>query len=569
VALSERDHGRRERFTRRGLPLLAGLAGAALCAGVIAGTLRPSDDERGAGAFAAAWEREDFRAMHGLLTPAAAQRTSPSRLARRYRQALVTATAGRVATGTPDSAGDSVRLPVAVRTRVFGEIRGEVALPMADGLVEWAPHLTFPGVPPGERLSRRTEAPRRAALLARDGRTIVAGPASSRKVALGETGASVAGTLAPPTEPREISDLYARGFPRGSPVGASGLERVLEVQAAGVPGGELRGGDRVLARRPPRAADAVRTTLEPEVQAAAARAIAGRVGGAAALDARTGEVRAVAGIAFSAPQPPGSTFKIVTATAALEAKLVRVSDRFPVETKAVIDGTDLENANGESCGGTFAQSFAESCNSVFAPLGVKVGARRLLDAARRYGFDEDPGIPGALPSTLPSRRELSAPFSLGSTAIGQGKLLATPLQLASVAQTVAAGGQRARPTLVADPRGARPVRVTSPEVARTVGRLMADVVAYGTGKKASLLPVRVAGKTGTAELEDTTDEEAPGEEAEAGTDTDAWFTAYAPLSRPRLAVAVLLVRAGAGGDTAAPAAREILKAGLREPARSR
>lgn len=569
MALSEPDPGRRERFTRRGLPFLAGLAGAALCAGVIAGSLRPNEDERAAAAYAAAWEREDYPVMHSLLTPAAARRVSPPRLARRYRQAMLTATAGRVATGAPGSDGDAVRLPVAVRTRVFGVVRGEVALPMTDGRVEWAPHLTFPGVPLGQRLSRRTEAPRRAALLARDGRTIVSGPASAREVALGEAGSSVAGTLAPARDPREARALYARGFPRGSVVGASGLERVLEVQAAGVPGGELRAGDRVLARSAPRRAGPVRTTLEPEVQAAAARVIAGRVGGAAALDARTGEVRAVAGIAFSAPQPPGSTFKIVTATAALEGRLVRTSDRFPVATKAVIDGTDLENANGERCGGTFAQSFAESCNSVFAPLGVRVGARRLLDAARRYGFDEDPGIPGALPSTLPRRKELAAPFALGSTAIGQGTLLATPLQLASMAQTVAAGGLRARPTLLAEGRTARPVRVTSPEVAGTVGRLMADVVSYGTGKKASLLPVRVAGKTGTAELEDTTDEEVPSEEGEAGTDTDAWFTAYAPLSRPRLAVAVLLVRAGAGGDTAAPAAREILEAGLREPRRGR
>lgn len=568
MAPSEPDSGRRERFSRRGLPLLAGLAGAALCAGIIAGSLRPSEDERAAAAFAAAWEREDYRVMHRLLTPAAARRVSVSRLARRYRQAMVTATAGGVATGVPDSDGHAVRLPVAVGTRVFGKVLGEVALPMTDGRVEWRAHLTFPGVPPGERLSRRTEAPRRAALLARDGRTIVSGPASAREVALGEAGSSVAGTLARAAGPEEARDLYARGFSRGSLVGASGLERILEVQAAGVPGGELRAGDRVLARSAPRPAGPVRTTLEPGVQAAAARAIAGRVGGAAALDARTGEVRAIAGIAFSSPQPPGSTFKIVTATAALEARLVRASDRFPVETKAVIDGTDLENANGERCGGTFAQSFAESCNSVFAPLGVRVGARRLLAAARRYGFDEDPGIPGALPSTLPRREELAAPFALGSTAIGQGKLLATPLQLASMAQTVAAGGLRARPALLAR-RGVRPVRVTSPEVARTVGRLMADVVAYGTGKKASLLPVRVAGKTGTAELEDTTDEEAPGEEGEAGTDTDAWFTAYAPLARPRLAVAVLLVRAGAGGDTAAPAAREILEAGLREPPRGR
>jgi len=116
---------------------------------------------------------------------------------------------------------------------------------------------------------------------------------------------------------------------------------------------------------------------------------------------------------------------------------------------------------------------------------------------------------------------------------------------------------------VAGRRNGPPVRVTSPAVARTVGGLMADVVAYGTGTKASLAPVKVAGKTGTAELENTTDDTPPGETSDAGSDTDAWFTSYAPLSRPRVAVAVLLVKAGAGGDTAAPAAKQVLQAALR------
>jgi cell division protein FtsI/penicillin-binding protein 2 len=89
---------------------------------------------------------------------------------------------------------------------------------------------------------------------------------------------------------------------------------------------------------------------------------------------------------------------------------------------------------------------------------------------------------------------------------------------------------------------------------------MVGVVAYGTGTAASLAPIGVAGKTGTAELEDTTDEEDV--EQTPGSDTDAWFMAYAPARRPKLAVAVLLVRNGAGGETAAPAARVVLQAGV-------
>jgi cell division protein FtsI/penicillin-binding protein 2 len=267
-------------------------------------------------------------------------------------------------------------------------------------------------------------------------------------------------------------------------------------------------------------------------------------------------VRALAGVAFSAPQPPGSTFKIVTTTAALEARVVKLGDEFPVESHAVIDGVELENANGESCGGTFRNSFAHSCNSVFAPLGVKVGSRRLVAVAERFGFNAPASIPGEMPSRLPPAPEIRTPLEVGSTAIGQGKVLATPLTLASMSQAVAADGLLAKPTLRAGARGRRS-RVTTRRIARTLRQLMVDVVAYGTGTAAALPNVKVAGKTGTAELEDTRGPSA-GVQQDQASNTDAWFTAFAPANKPRLAVAVMLVRAGAGGSTAAPAARVVL-----------
>jgi cell division protein FtsI/penicillin-binding protein 2 len=132
--------------------------------------------------------------------------------------------------------------------------------------------------------------------------------------------------------------------------------------------------------------------------------------------------------------------------------------------------------------------------------------------------------------------------------------------MASVAQTVANGGVRVLPTLMA---GARPrsTRVTSAGVAATLERLMLAVVARGTGTAAAIPGVEVAGKTGTAELEDTRGPDgqtAPGDPS----NTDAWFTAFAPAKRPKIAVAVLLVRNGSGGATAAPAARTVLAAAL-------
>ncbi|CAA9466919.1 MAG: hypothetical protein AVDCRST_MAG65-380, partial [uncultured Solirubrobacteraceae bacterium] len=163
--------------------------------------------------------------------------------------------------------------------------------------------------------------------------------------------------------------------------------------------------------------------------------------------------------------------------------------------------------------------------------------------------------------------EIGDALALGSTAIGQGRLLATTAQMGSVAATIATGGRRATPVLLRD-RRERPRRVLEPRVARLVGDYMTEVVRSGTGTAAALPGVQVAGKTGTAELRRSTGD--PAVEGEAvvddPTDTDAWFAAFAPHRRPRVAVAVLLVGGGTGGATAAPAARIVLQAGL-QPAR--
>ena len=241
--------------------------------------------------------------------------------------------------------------------------------------------------------------------------------------------------------------------------------------------------------------------------------------------------------------------------------MVEPTTEFPVDTAATIDGVELENANGEYCGGSFRNSFAHSCNSVFAPLGVKIGADRLVDAAERFGWNGGATVPGEIPSSIPPATDITTPLEVGSTAIGQFKTLATPLQMASVAQTIASRGVRFPPTLaLGEPtRGQRVVRR---RIALTIQSLMIDVVAYGTGTAAALPGVKVAGKTGTAELEDTRDPETGETEPSDPSNTDAWFTAYAPAAKPKIVVAVMLVRAGAGGATAAPAARVVLDAAL-------
>ena len=416
----------------------------ALAAGALVGSQAGNAEEAAARDFTEAWVRGDERAMYRLIGERARASWSFERFRRAYDRAAATATLVAVAAEEPDGTrAGSVVVPMTLRTRVFGRLRGDLLVPVEEERVAWMPRMVFPELREGERLSRRSRPAERATLLSRNRRVLAEGPADARSSPLVGVADSIAGSMEPEETREERTALYARGFPQDWPVGQSGLEEAFEDRLAGRPGGELLAGRRVLARARPRPAPPVRTSIDTRIQEAAVVGLAGRFGGIAAIDPRNGEIRALAGIAFSAPQPPGSTFKIITTTAALEDGLVKLSDEFPVETAATIDGVQLNNANGEACGGNFRESFAHSCNSVFAPLGVKVGSERLVEVAERYGWNAEPTIPGELASTLPPAVEIKTPLEVGSTAIGQGKLLATPLRLASVG----AGDRRRRRAL--------------------------------------------------------------------------------------------------------------------------
>ena len=535
----------------------------------------PPAEEAAAQRFVAAWSKGDFAAMHAELTPDDQRAMPLRRFTDSYRAAATTATATAFRPGQVGGAEDGVvSVPMTVSTRVFGTVRARLRLTFGgeddDRRVVWSPSLVFPGLAAGQRLERSTRLPRRADILARDGSPLAQG--QDRTSPIEDVAASIVGELGPPPDER-LPRLRELGYPADARVGLTGLERVFEERVAGRPGGELRAGARVLARTQPRPATAVRSSIDPAVQRAADLAKGARLGGVAVVRPRTGEIMALAGIAFSGLQPPGSTFKIITLAAVLEHGLAGVNSRYPVETKAVIEGVDLENANGESCGGTLRESFAHSCNSVFAPLGTRLGPERLVKAAEQFGFNRDPGIPGAATSTIPPPDEIGDGLAVGSSAIGQGRVQATALQMAWVAATIAGGGRRPRLTLE---RGLPPRRtqVVPPNVARLVGSMMEAVVSDGTGGAAAISGIRVAGKTGTAELRDTTQPACtpspdpaaapcPPAEPNDPTDTDAWFAAYAPAREPRVAVGVLLVEAGAGGETAAPVAQAVLRAGLK------
>jgi penicillin-binding protein A len=411
---------------------------------------------------------------------------------------------------------------------------------------------------------------------------------------LSETASSLVGTLGP-APAGEQQALEARGVPPGAMVGVSGLERALDARLAGTPGGQLlavgAGPARVLATAPPRAAPPLRTTISARMERAAVLALGGQYGGIVALSPASGEILAVAGIGLDGLQPPGSTFKMVTLSGVLAAGVAQPHSQFPYATYTTLDGVKLSNAHGEECGGTLALAFAVSCNSVFAQLGVKLGAPRLVAMAEAFGFNADVGVEGASRSTIPPAGAIQGELELGSTAIGQGQVQATPLQMAIVAATVADAGHRPRATFTPAARATGP-RVLAPEVARTVRQMMLGVVRNGTGTAAAIPGVTVAGKTGTAELKSESElkkecassspqageakaREAGGEggapehrgagcqgTASEPSNTDAWFAAFAPATRARVAVCVLLVKDGAGGETAAPVARQVLEAGL-------
>jgi cell division protein FtsI/penicillin-binding protein 2 len=297
----------------------------------------------------------------------------------------------------------------------------------------------------------------------------------------------------------------------------------------------------------------VRATIRPGLQRATVDALGDRLGGIAVLRPRDGAVLALAGLGATGPQPPGSTFKIVTLAAALQHKKASVSSSYPVRTFATLSGVKLRNASDESCGGSLTNSFAHSCNSVFAPLGAAVGRKRMIAAAERFGFNVKPRVPGAATSQFP--RDLKDDLAVGAAAIGQERDLATPLAMAAVGATIANRGVHPSPRIVRSDKVLRK-RAVPRRVATQVRDMMLAVVAGGTGTAAALPGVEVAGKTGTAELRPT----ASGPQDPKN--TDAWFVAFAPARSPRVAVAVMLVGAGQGGATAAPIARQVLSAAL-------
>ena len=514
------------------LLLLLVVAGAAGVGYVLLARQAASDRRHDAvERFTSAWERGDYPAMWRTLTPERRRDWPLADFAASYRIAAEQATVKSVQVRAAPEPVDG-RAPVRVRvsTRDFGDLRGTVTLRVVDrdgdSYLDWSPAWRLPGIRDGENVRRRVlERPARRPILAADGSRLEAEP----------TMATIIGTP-----------------PAGDDPG-SGLQGLYDERLGGRPGAELHFGRRVVRKVDVKRGRALHTTLSPRLQRLATNALGDRLGGVAVIRPRTGRVLVMAGIAASGPQPPGSTFKIITLAGVLQAGIAGPGSSYPVQTATTLSGVRLANASNESCGGSLANSFAHSCNSVFAPLGAKLGARRLIRIAEAFGFNARPRLPGEEPSTI--ARDLKDDLAVGSAAIGQERDLATAVQMASVGATIANRGVRVRPRVVSSERGGRR-RVVSRRVAAQVRDMMLGVVRGGTGNAAAIPGVEVAGKTGTAELRPTN-----GGPIDPR-NTDAWFVAFAPASKPTVAVAVMLVGAGQGGATAAPVAREVLAAAL-------
>jgi peptidoglycan glycosyltransferase len=403
---------------------------------------------------------------------------------------------------------------------------------------------------------------------------------------------------------------YPTGALFGHPVGyanvalqqLSGIERFRNDELSGV-GDEIDAVvDQLQGKR--REGDALRTTLEPDAQRIALEqlAAAGEAGAVVALDPRTGAIKVMASLPTYDPNAlddrgtfralnrdataplfdrttqsgyaPASTFKVLTAAAAIDSGQYTPDSTIDGSSPKVISGVPLENEGGKDYGPiTLAQALTFSVNTVFAQIGEDLGVETLARYMERFGFYRRPPLDYPPDQLVASGERLrgrlmdptSSRIDVGRMAIGQDKLAVTPLQMAMVVAAIANGGTLMEPHLadrIVDPDG-RTVEQVEPRVmgtpiesatAAALNQMMRTVVEEGTGTAVQLPGIDVAGKTGTAEVG-----------ALGSGLTQPWFVAFAPADDPRIAIAVTVERSlgGFGGTVAAPIARAVLEELLR------
>jgi penicillin-binding protein A len=342
--------------------------------------------------------------------------------------------------------------------------------------------------------------------------------------------------------------------------------------------------------------DNLLTSLDPGAQRVALQQLGGRKGAVVALDPKTGAIEVMASVPGYDPNtvksqaqfnalnrdrdsplfnrttqsgyPPGSTFKVVTAIAAIDSGRYKPDSRISGRNGKTISGVPLNNDAGESFGDiTLTEALTHSVNTVFGEVGEKVGKATMRKYMDRLGFGAPVEVDLPRDERAASGERVrgrvvpatNGAVDVGRMAIGQDKLTVTPLQMAMVASSVANGGRLMKPHIadrVID-RDGRTVdriqpeemsQVMTPDTAAQVGAMMSQVVKEGTGTAAALEGIDVAGKTGTAEVD-----------RPCGPN-QLWFIAFAPVQDPQVAIAVTVeCGTGFGGTVAAPIAKAVMQ----------
>jgi penicillin-binding protein A len=257
--------------------------------------------------------------------------------------------------------------------------------------------------------------------------------------------------------------------------------------------------------------------------------------------------------------PPGSTFKIFTAAAALDSNTVSLGSHFDDPGYLTIGDFVLHDNESESTGyADLTTAFALSSNVDFAQIALKMGVDTFYDYLQRWGIGETLDFQLPAESDRVPAKSTIVPGELAQMGFGQGALLMTPLQMALLGATIANGGGEPRPYIVRQVvRDGNPATISngatladpvSPETAAKVTQMMVAVVQRGTGTPAQLPHVAVAGKTGTA--------------TNPRGRSHSWFVAFAPAAQPRVAVSVVVENVGYGATYAAPIVRDVLRAAL-------
>ena len=343
-----------------------------------------------------------------------------------------------------------------------------------------------------------------------------------------------------------------------------------------------------------RVGDDVYTSLDPKAQRVAVQALGGQIGSVVALDPQTGAVK----VMYANPSyddnrnpnrqstydrstqsgyPPGSTFKVVTATAAIDSGRYTPNSMVSGRSPITVSGVPLSNDNNQTFGSIdLTTALTYSVNTVWAQVAEAVGRGTMTKYMKRFGFYAKPPLdypPNELNASAPwppGGRHPYPPASpnedIGRIGIGQGGLLVTPLQMAMVASAVADNGKLMAPhfaTRVVNQDG-QTVETIKPRVyhqvmkastAQAIAQMMKRVVDEGTGTPAQLGGVSFAGKTGTASIG-----------VQGSNLTQPWFIGFAPVENPKVAIAVTIERTqgGFGGTVAAPIAKQVVQTLLSE-----